>query len=383
MRSDGGTRFSTNATSGQCDGLGDAAYSGVGQNQHCAFKDVRYLWQDGSYPQSSQAVFPSYGWIGKGGDTYLIRGSLGTGVTYRIGWNNASTATNADGSYSGIPGDPYGSGIPAPPSGTAAQPTRILGENYAACSTQSARTQLHGGYGVYMLLDLRGTSHVDVECLDLTDFSNCNRNGNATTPCNTNPGSLSDYAVYGMAFSNTTTDLTVNNVNAHGFSSSGFSGPTGDGVVISNFSLIGNAGAGWNADAGDGTTGTGSLTLTNFNISWNGCTEEYPIVDALPYNQCSDDSSGGYGDGFGTSSNPSNPGWYITFDQGVVSYNTQDGLDGLHVYGNGSSLAVARTLAFGNMGQQIKVGGARVLRSRTMSSLRTATLCARRSPGPL
>jgi hypothetical protein len=46
----------------------------------------------------------------------------------------------------------------------------------------------------------------------------------------------------------------------------------------------------------------------------------------------------------------------VSFDQGIVSYNTQDGLDALHVSGSGSSMTVTRTLAFGNEGQQIKAG---------------------------
>jgi hypothetical protein len=41
----------------------------------------------------------------------------------------------------------------------------------------------------------------------------------------------------------------------------------------------------------------------------------------------------------------------------VVSYNTQDGLDALHLAGPGSSMTVTHTLAYGNMGQQIKIGG--------------------------
>ena len=123
--------------------------------------------------------------------------------------------------------------------------------------------------------------------------------------------------------------------------------------------LEGNASSGWNADAGDGKTGTGTLLVQNFQISWNGCAEEYPIVHALPFADCTDDNGGGYGDGFGTATVPSAPPWQAHFDQGVVSYNTQDGLDALHLVGNGSSMTITRTLAYGNMGQQIKVGGAR------------------------
>src|ERR1700723_3106810 len=85
VRTDGGTRYSSNMTSGQCDGQADTPYPGVGVNQHCAFNDVRWLWQDGSYPTGT---FPSYGWVIAGGDTVIIRGSIGSGVSWRVGWNN-------------------------------------------------------------------------------------------------------------------------------------------------------------------------------------------------------------------------------------------------------------------------------------------------------
>src|SRR5271163_616269 len=77
VRPDGGTRFTTNAKDGQCDGKADAAYPHSGVNKHCAFKDVRMLWQDGSY--SDGKTFPSWGWVIAGGDTVIIRGSIGTG----------------------------------------------------------------------------------------------------------------------------------------------------------------------------------------------------------------------------------------------------------------------------------------------------------------
>ena len=97
--------------------------------------------------------------------------------------------------------------------------------------------------------------------------------------------------------------------------------------------------------------------MQNYEILWNGCGEEFPIVDKLPYRNCRDQSSGGYGDGFGTATVASNPGWQARFDGGTVAYNTQDGLDALHLVGNGSSMTVTRTLSYGNMGQQVKVGG--------------------------
>ncbi len=67
IRPDGGTRYSANQTLGQCDGKGDAAYSGTGTNQHCAFNDLRYMWDDQTYAGTMQ-------WVMAGGDTLIIRG---------------------------------------------------------------------------------------------------------------------------------------------------------------------------------------------------------------------------------------------------------------------------------------------------------------------
>jgi len=359
VRPDGGSRYSSNMQNGQCNGKSDTAYPGHGTNQPCAFNDVRYLWQDGSYTtNSNQSAFPAYGWIGNGGDTYLIRGSLSSNVSWRIGYPSDSDVYDSTVShYWGVAGDPYDSGAPPPLSGTVSQHTRILGENFASCHAPSAKTQLHGGYGVNAVLTMTGVSYVDIACLDITDFSSCGR-ASQTHTCNSTIGQLSDYATNGISWSRTSTNDTVTDVSIHGLASAGMIGPTGDGVVFSYVNLIGNASSGWNADAGDGTTGTGSLLMQHYNISWNGCAEEYPIVDALPYQDCTDDNVGGYGDGFGTATTPSSPAWNVTFDQGIVTYNTQDGLDSLHLIGSGSSVTVTRTQAYGNMGQQIKVGGA-------------------------
>lgn len=354
VRPDGGTRFSSKMTSGQCDGTADAPYPGSGTNRHCAFNDVRFLFQDGSY--ADMKSFPGWGWIGKGGDTYLLRGSIGQGVSYRVGWNNPkSTYDEAKKTFYGVAGDPYVSGMPPPPSGTAAEHTRILGENYASCSAASAKTQIHGGYGVTGVLNMSGSSYVDLACLDITDFSGCALVGGATQPCNKNPGTMSDFAKIGILWNNQATHDTLTNVHIHGLAGEGMNGPTGDGTVFKYLDIIGNSGAGWNAD--NGSVGAGSLLVQNFDISWNGCTEEYPLVHPLPYAQCADDSSGGYGDGFGTASLDNKVPWNVHFDQGTVSYNTQDGLDALHISGPGSSMTINHVLAFGNMGQQVKIGG--------------------------
>lgn len=410
IRPDGGTRYSTNITWGDCDGLGDAAYPGTTSaqwnvstayatgaviqdnlgfyetattggtsgttyptfgatttdgtvtwtkgaayptNQHCAFNDYRYLYQDGAYANGS--TFPAWGWIIAGGDTVIIRGSIGTGVSWRVGAAPPTQTTYCVGNAYpcwGLAGDASNSYNPTIPAGTSGQHTRILGENYAACTSQTARTQLHGGTGLYIVIDLKGTSYVDVQCLDLTDFSNQTSVGGGCT-------AAGDCTTNGMRLYSTSTNITLADIRIHGLGANGILGPDGTGFTATDLAIIGNGSAGWNADPGDGTTGVGTANITNFNISWNGCAEEYPIVDSLPYAKCNDDNSAGYGDGFGTTTVQSPaPGWQMHFDQGVVSYNTQDGLDALHLTGTGSSMTITRVLAYGNMGQQIKIGGA-------------------------
>jgi hypothetical protein len=351
----GGTRFSTNITNGQCNGQADADYPGSGVNQPCAFNDVRLLWQDGT--QQFGGNNPGYNWIIAGGDIVTIRGSIADGVTYRIGWDTAAgcgTTPNAR----GICNDVNDSGMPAPPSGTSAQHTIIRGGNFANCTAQTARTQLHGGFGVDNVINigvpLRFTSvnfsdslFLDLVCLDITDFDGGNGGANP------------DFAKYGIDFALASHDITLQHIRVHGIGNTGILGtPTGP-MNATDIQLVGNGGSGWNTDHSDGTTGVGIFNVTNYDISWNGCQEEYPIVDALPYNHCTDDLSGGYGDGFGTASVDSpSPGWQVHFDQGTASYNTQDGLDAKHIRGPGSSMTVTRGLAYGNMGNQYKVGGA-------------------------
>jgi hypothetical protein len=373
VRKDGGTRYSTNQLSGQCNGKADVAYPGAGVNQACAFNDARFLWQDGSYTYGK--AFPGWGWVGAGGDTYIVRGSIADGVSYRVGWDSPTSYCTGTTCF-GVTGDPYGSGAPPIPSGTAAQHTTFEGGQFASCHTASARTQLHGGYGVSSVLQMVGSSYVDVSCFDITDFSSCGRAGQANG-CNTSLGTQSDYATSGISWSNSSTHDSLTDVRVHGMAATGMIGPTGDQDTFSYLDLVGNPSSGWNADAGDGKTGTGALLVQNFNISWNGCAEEYPISDALPYQDCTDDNSGGYGDGFGTATVASSPGWAATFMNGTASFNTQDGLDALHLTGAGSSMTIYNVSAFSNMGQQMKIGGSK---GSVMSSTIYTNCNAMRSP---
>ena len=329
------TPYSSIVTTGQCNGQNPQSYAaagGSGVNQSCAWNDVRYLWTDGSFTTCTPGVdctAPAWGWVVAPGDIVII--DAPDGNTYgRIG----QSGPNSGDSF-GLHGDPTGAGAPQMPSGTSGSHITIEGINHASCTADSAKAHIFGGYGVGHALTLSGSSYVDLACLDITDHSACGR-GNQTDACSTS-FPLSDFATDGIDFDRTSTHITLTDVNVHGLAKHGFFGPTGDGVTMNNIKILGNAFTGWDADPGDGSTGTGTLNVTNFVIGWSGCAEEYPIVDAVPYADCTDDNSGGQGDGFGTATVSASPGWQVHFDQGQVYYNTQDGLDALHLKGSGSS----------------------------------------------
>ena len=359
VRHDGGTLYdaATNP-SGTCNGRANAPMAGNAPNQSCAVGELEYLWDNGVYRTTG---YTSADWVITGGDRVHIEGCANNGSSTdhscRIGWRNASDSyDNASARRWGIQGDPGSSIMPPPPNGTAANWTQILGINNGTCRDDSAKAQLHGGFGSGVVASLAGASYVTLGCLDITDWSSCGK-ASQNNGCNTSAGSLSDFADTGIYF-NATSHVRVTDVRVHGLAKNGIQGWTLDDVVLDYIAIVGNASAGWNADLSDGKTGSGNLAVKHFNISWNGFAEEYPIVDALPYQDGTDDSSGGYGDGFGTATISSSPAWNVTFDTGVVSYNTQDGLDALHVNGSGSSMTILNTLAYGNMGQQTKIGGA-------------------------
>ena len=348
VRADGGTRYSSNITTGQCNGQYDAPYPGSGVNQNCAFNDVRYLWADGS--PTGGTSFPGWGWIGAGGDTYLVD----CPTDCRIGWSGPNNTAGPTGYFLGISGDPYSSGAPVPFSGTSGAHTKILGVNYANCASDTNKAHLNGGYGVQNVFNLTGASYVDVACLDITDHSNCAKNAVAPSCASSYP--LGDYADNGFRFTNATANVTLTDIRIHGLSSNGMIGALGNGSSMLRVVLAGNGSSGMNFDDGSGNGGKGSLTMSSFQTLWSGCAEEYPIVDALPYQYCSDDGSGGYGDGLGTGDG--DVGWLINIDHSTAAYNTQDGFDLLHLRGAGSKLTITDSLMYGNMGQQLKLGQA-------------------------
>jgi hypothetical protein len=345
-------------TTGLCNGKANTAPVGTTPDQDCAFNDVRYLWEDGSYATDGSTA-PSWGWVIAGGDTVIISSNT-SASSYRIGWNNNTSCGTGVGPYYGLCGDPYNSFPPPIPSGTASQPTQILGANYQACTTATAKTFINPGYGSVYAFNLSGSAFVNLECLDMSDHAECSKVGGTKYPsgCNTS-APLDDYADAALLTTNTTSNITMQDLNIHGFTKYGLFGPIGGLITMTRVRVAYNGFAGWMFDDGNATPdATGSVINASYvTMEWNGCNEEYPIVDTYPAISCYDDVSGGFGDAWsaqGSGSGGQISQLSMTCSHCIIDHNTKDGFGMNHIIFN--SLIITDSSAYDNDGTQWKWG---------------------------
>ena len=364
VRPDGGTRYSSGVITGQCDGQADVAYPGSGANQHCAFNDVRYLWMDGTYGNSA--------WVISGGDTVVIRGCAALPSQQnpdaphcRIGWDKATGNDSQNFWCAGV-NAAWGCSMPPPPSGTSTQHTRILG----ACAygtytcnpvntypyTSNNLTQLFGGFASGAVMYLTGSQYVDLEGLEITSHNGqCSRVGAPLYPagCSTNVP-VGDYANWGIITSNTTSNITLQDLYIHGLTTTGIGGPIGGPFTLTRVFIGFNAFAGWNFDDGRSTPDApgSSITQSYVTMIGNGCLEQYPINNPqFPALSCWDTNSGGFGDSWSGQNTELDS---FTCDHCNISYNTKDAALGPHTLLE--NLSVTNSLFVGNMGQEGKWG---------------------------
>ena len=332
VRTDGGTAV-------QCNGRADAAYPGSGTNLSCAWNHpfVALPPSTSNHPQAPRI---------HGGDTLIIDPG-----SYEIGIG-AKDATQLYGACTSS--YPWDCEMQPVPSGTASNPTRILGAGWdTGCK---APPELWGSNRVYRVVGLDGSSNVVVGCLNLDDHSACiDGDSDTNVACNRNApyGPWSPLGIHAQDSNN----VTLQDLHIHGFASTGIQAGRLSNWTVNRVRIIGNGRAGWNGDLGgtSGSSNSGTMTFNNDEIGWTGCTEQYPSTTIYA---CWGQMTGGYGDSFGSAKTGGN--WI--FNQIYIHDGTQDGLDMLYADGTGK-VTVLRSRFIGNAGNQVKIAGPSVVQN--------------------
>jgi hypothetical protein len=371
IRADGGTKT-------QCTGKVNAAYPGSGSGQACAFNHpYQMLTSSGSWTSFA------------GGDTIQFADPSSASHTYYMGEQNQGIGTDWHSQLSVICPQPNANQsqgfecvLPAPPSGTAGQHTRILGQNAGSCHDSGHThlvnpTVLSGIDNAYWVLDTRATNYVDISCIEITQPDTCTWAASTGTPgaCGNNvPNSV---RVGGIVLNYGTdqgpSNLTLQDVAVVGVAGSGILGShlnksSSDVFTATDVYVIGNGAAGWNGDGGgcDGSASNdcesvGTMNLSHVIVDWNGCVAVKPYDMTKPdtqnaFNFCYGQESGGYGDGFVQIAAGN---MTLNVDHSFFRWNTQDGFDSLHLSDDvttSPAIHISDSWAEGNGGQTFKLG---------------------------
>jgi hypothetical protein len=318
VRTDGG-----DAT--QCTGTTDAPYGGSGTGQACAWKHPFMALPPGGPARIA------------GGDTLNIASG-----SYMIGLG-APGAVLCHQSWSW---DCFMSPVPSGPSAT--QPTRIIGIG-------SPAPELWGTERTSMVLNLQGSSNVEVSNLEITDHESCIDNhchggtcAGEVIKCNRTAAPWGQWAGTGVS-ARDSQNVKLSDLNIHGLANRGVFAARLTDWTMERIKIRGNGWAGWDGDIPDDDTNYGQIIFRELELSWNGCGEKYP--SGTPFG-CWGQTAGGYGDGLGTGATAGH--WII--EDSLIHHNTSDGLDLLYMK-EGGRVTIRRTWAEGNAGNQLKTKG--------------------------
>ena len=332
--SDHGTTYYVRVDGGdptQCNGKANAPLNGSSAN-NCAWAHIGY-----ALPANGTARIA-------GGDRLVVANG-----SYMIGYGMPGTT----GCATAYPNDCKLLPVPSGPSSSL--PTRIVGIEYeTGCKN---KPQLWGTERVTSILDLNNANNIEIQCLEITDHSNCNYAGTYSDPSLTCRNSPSGYGAYpngtygdsGIVASNSR-NVLLQNLDIHGMAAYGINAAGLTDWTMNYVRLALNGLGGWGGTYKTYTNMYGTTTLSNMIVEWNGCSDNYPYSDT-PY-ACADQNGGGYGDGIGLDRTGGN---FVITDS-IFRYNIQDGLDVLY-HSEGGSLVVNRVRAEGNVGNQIKIAG--------------------------
>ena len=311
VRTDGGD-------ADQCDGRTDAAYPGKGAGKPCAW----------SHPFIA---------LPPGG-----RARIDGGATLVIGPGSYMMGQGAPGTDACVGANCYMAAIPSGPS--AGSPTRITGK-------AGTTPKLWGTEGARRILNLEGSSNVEIGRLEITDQSDCVAgHSKPDAACKTGAphGKWARTGLYAKGSRNVRLhDLDIHGLAHTGVNAGGLSNWTVERVRINT-----NGRAGWDGNVGKAdSSNSGQIVLRDVEIGWNGCGERW--LTGRPW-ACWGQKTGGYGDGLGTYYTGGQ--WLI--EDSSIHHNTSDGLDLRYLDGESSTrVTVRRLYAANNAGNQAKFRG--------------------------
>jgi len=314
----------------QCTGLANAPYPGSGTGQPCAWDHPFRALQPSGEP--GQAGTTRIG----GGDTLIIAAGA-----YRMGYG-APGAENCQSDY------PWDCVMPPIPSGPdATHPTRILGAGWdTGCATPP---ELWGAERAAMVVNLTGSDHIEIACLEITDHATCADAHTGGLACKSDAFPYGDWALVGL-HAEDSEDVTLRNLDIHGLAYGGVQAGRLRDWTLEHVRLAANGWVGWDGDIYGKDANAGTLTFRHWTVEWNGCVETYPGKQPTG---CWAQTAGGYGDGVGTGET----GGHWIIEDSAFLHNTSDGLDLLYTRLAGSQIEIRRTLAKDNAGNQIKTNG--------------------------
>lgn len=315
----------------QCTGLADAPYPGTGTGIDCAWAHPFIALPPGGPARMA------------GGDTLRIASGQ-----YMMGLGAPATEACS-------PDFPWECHMTAIPSGPAVnQPTRILGAGHdRGCE---AAPVLWGTERSWMVINLEGSSRVEMACLDITDRGNCIEshchNGlcdGEVAACQRDQPPFGTWASTGIS-ARDSADVVLRDLKVHGLANRGILAGRLTDWTLERVVIRGNGWAGWDGDIGPDSQNRGRLVFRQVEIAFNGCAERWPGGEIFG---CWAQGGAGYGDGLGTAKT----GGHWVFEDSHVHHNTSDGIDLLYLT-DGGRVTIERSRIEGNAGNQVKVSRA-------------------------
>lgn len=304
VRTDGGD-------ASQCNGLSNAAYPGSGTNQSCAWKSPII-----ALPSSGSARIA-------GGDTLRILPG-----TYQLGSGG------------------YMQPIPSGPSATSK--TVFVG--------WGGTPKLVGVAGAHRVLNLDGSSNVEVGNIEITDNSDCVYGHSVSSAACTSSMPWARVGLYARASNN----VWLHDVNIHGLGARGINAGGLSNWTMERLKINKNGSAGWEGNIGTGGSNSGKMIMRDIEIAWNGCGER--VATGEPW-ACWAQQTGGYGDGFGTTDTGGD--WLI--EDAFIHHNTSDGLDMRYMNGaDATKVTLRRVYSVANAGNQVKIKGNALVENSVM-----------------